>query len=139
LSKIDKSWVNFLLMRNDLVPGQGRTWRWDPIVGKEYWLGYQHGRVAGAYMVDQQSTRAIYFGTVDGDRIFFQERGGRILRYAGSASLPALWYTDGDDEPGVPAVQAGFDSVVPEGKENTFIRERLAVIAERRKLEQRVA
>lgn len=92
---------------------------WNPITGKLYTLGYYDGEVG--LLGGIEKTQAIYFGAIDGVRIFLQEKDGRILKYTSSADRSARWLGDaGDDEPCFPVIEAVFDGELEDHLEREF-------------------
>jgi hypothetical protein len=126
---------------DELVPyteeGKQR-YRWQPHAGKKYWLGYQHGRVAGIGMTGQESVYAHYFGTrtetlwTKGKAncfVFYRQEGERIFEYLSRSNEPTHWMSDGEDEPSIPYVAAWFSRELTEDTPaNRFIRERLGTL-----------
>lgn len=110
----------------DLEKEKDGRYYWNFKVGKNYYLGWQHGRVSGMGMMDQEEVHARYFGIRNGKHLFFEERRGRVFQYSSFLDSPAVWYGDcGDDEPSFPGVHARFDREFPSGFERDFLLSRL--------------
>jgi hypothetical protein len=109
-----------------MIENPDGSYRWSPIMGRKYWLGYQHSKVIGIWLSDE-SVFATYFGFNDEGRdIFFREEDGKVLRYSCPVGTEVVWYSDGCDDPSVPAVPAQFDGLVPDGPEKDYIIRRMA-------------
>ena len=114
-------------MQEDLIRNPDGSYRWLPIMGKDYWLGYQHSEVNGIFLT-AESVFATCFGLNDkGKYIFFREEDRKVFRYSCPVGAEVDFYSDcGDDDPSVPAVPAQFDGFVPDGIEKECIIEKLS-------------
>lgn len=92
---------------------RGNRYVWNPVVGNEYYLGTHHFR--STKLDRSEEVRAIYFGTLDGERHFFRRVGESIHLYTGDATDPAMFYSDGCDGPeyGVHVVTRYREEVLP--------------------------
>ena len=99
---------------------EGGKYKWDPIYGDRYPLGYQHGQLCGIHMTGQKEVSGFYFGSNEGTFKFFRIEDNKVFQYS-SQSLLAYWLSDGDDGPSWPIFRASLDGEVPNSRVKDII------------------
>ena len=114
---------------------------WNPRFGEKYFLGSINETIVGVGWLDCKETFATFMGYhIEDDKfVFFREERGKLFRYSVSPSLPAVWHSDGEDDPSCPVFKAFFDYEVSEGPTKDYILERLAYHTERHSKNKKVA
>ena len=87
------------------------TYKWNPQIGKKYFLGNLNLGRFSSERVD-----AIYFGVKNGKHVFVKEENEKLFAYSSDVSLSAIWYSDGEDDPSFPAFQFVFEFEVTDQK-----------------------
>jgi len=106
---------------NVVIDGEKRV-RLHPQMWHEYWLGYLNS----GDLFDRRSVRGIYFGASNGVHLFLNKTNDvKIERYICRGACLLNYYSDGDDEPEVPAVCVLYDGLMPEGNEKSFAFDRI--------------
>jgi hypothetical protein len=95
--------------RLELESHPDRRYKWNPRIGRSYFLGYHHGRVTGIFRTDEKAVHAFYAGGDNGSFVFFKRDGDTLRRYIAPSNAFVIFYSNGEDEPSFPAVAATFD------------------------------
>lgn len=90
---------------------------WNPISGKDYFMGYHHGRVAGIHLVDVRKVTATYVGERRGWRVFYEvNKLGEVFEFKSNPLDSAIWF-GGEDEPSTPSFQVAHLREITENAE----------------------
>lgn len=88
--------------------------------GKEYWLGYPQGRPEG---ISSSDRRGVYVGVYQKMHVFAVKRDDKTELYTcPSGPCQAIWFSDGEDDPSIPAPPVTFEKIASE-KETSKLAE----------------
>jgi hypothetical protein len=97
-------------------------WKWNPIYGKEYPLGYHHGSVCRTGMADQREIKAYFLGSIDCEYRFFEKKDDEILFYSSFCDHNVMFMSEGYDDPSFPFIVSEFEGKLDNPEKKIIIR-----------------